>query len=378
ARTLYSEGLALARTCGDPYLIARLLNGLGVVALDSLQVDEAHRYFTAALEYYPFPAAKASLAVVHDERGEYALARDVMQRHLTDGQLIGDVRIQASTLNNLGVNALESGNYTEALGYFLSSAPMLKQIGHRVGLLNAQYNLVRVNVYQADLAQAYAYVEEVNQTLKELEYQSGRGLVGILEAELALLDDAPQRAEALLRQIEADFDNETYPEVCSLLPHGRAMLAAACGNPDQAERLLRDALDALQSQSWIRRYSLVQQHAYWALLHCLTHTPDTFDHARLRHACELVSASEQQPEQTLVIVGLAHLHEQAGRLALFAEALDAVRALTVVRALDRKLFVQPLLWRLDRTPRNAKRTVPTRRSLTDWIDRLSEGVFTSS
>jgi tetratricopeptide (TPR) repeat protein len=108
------RGLALARESGSPRQIAIFEDNLGTVFLELGDFDTARQKFTAA----------------------------------TICATLGDQWGLAASLNNLGVLALITGEYAEAVEKYRLAESLFRQMGHRWGVAIALTNMGRAFAYQ--------------------------------------------------------------------------------------------------------------------------------------------------------------------------------------------------------------------------------------
>lgn len=138
ALELYSEGLEIATTTGDPWFAALCLTGVtGLVRFtqSSIKPETAHERF---------------LSVVANWR------------------LIGDPRLTAISLNNLSLSALRLGRYDEARAALEESIALSGSVGDRWGLSYAYRGLGIVAQAQGEHREAVDIFQKSLDTLSEL------------------------------------------------------------------------------------------------------------------------------------------------------------------------------------------------------------------
>jgi tetratricopeptide (TPR) repeat protein len=162
------EGLDHANKIGDLDGESRLLNLLGLIALEQEKFTEARDYF------------KRSLSVAKD---------------------IGNLRDQARSLNNLGNEALTGGNFSAAQTYYERSLELVRKIGDR-----SREGLVLSNLgYIAGIQGDYSTSKEYNDQSLRYARQAGNRM---------------QEAYALINLSNVHCALEEYPEALSQANRG--------------------------------------------------------------------------------------------------------------------------------------------------------------
>ena len=191
----YGEtGMILARQRDDPLSEGRILNMLGLIALDQQRFSTAKTYL------------KKSLSLFRE---------------------IGELRGQSMPLNNLGNLSGYVGDYAAAQDYYEQSLAIVREIGDRVASGYAFGNLGWVAGAQGDFATARAYAEqmikigrEVGSRLSELFGLLNLSLYSGALGEIQTSLDCAERALELARETH-DRNGEAW----ALTYRGHALLA---------------------------------------------------------------------------------------------------------------------------------------------------------
>lgn len=130
--------LPLARSCGDLYLEASLLNNLGATYLDQGWLKESHEAFAQALEVYRRCGSRYGMAITMLNLGVLAEKRDLMSQAraqleelITLCQQIGHRYIEALAHGNIGFTLLEIGEPQKAVDHARIGMAMARQDGDR-------------------------------------------------------------------------------------------------------------------------------------------------------------------------------------------------------------------------------------------------------
>jgi tetratricopeptide (TPR) repeat protein len=201
ARSALQQSYAVTTLLGDRGLTARTLNTLGGVELETRNLIAAEAALTEAAALAtgdPALVARISqnLGIVANIRGDHAAAEAHYSRSLAAYELLGDAQGSAIARHNLGMLAADLREYAQALAHFEACRALAKASGD--SHLGA---LCRVNYAEVLLAlgrgpEARSAVEDAQRTLETLEAHFDAPDV---QRVLALCD----RADGLLRQAES-------------------------------------------------------------------------------------------------------------------------------------------------------------------------------
>lgn len=137
-------------------------------------------------------AATAANLELHRHR--YDEARNQYERTLEIAQAIGDSRMEANVLNNLGVTANKQGDLQAAQSYYEQSMERLEDLDWRRDRANTLLNLGLVAMDRGDRSAAADYYERSLDAFQDLEDPKGR--TNVLNALGSLHSEAGDRATA--------------------------------------------------------------------------------------------------------------------------------------------------------------------------------------
>ena len=161
ARTLFNEGLTLARETEDKAIIGRALNHLGSVALLQGNYPDANALFAESLALRRQQGAKLEIAASLQSMGNVAMALGDYQTAITMyaeslqiKRAIGDKLGMATTLNNMAGIAYNQGDYAIARERYSASLTLRREMGDKLGVSRSSYNLGVALMAQGDYAAA--------------------------------------------------------------------------------------------------------------------------------------------------------------------------------------------------------------------------------
>lgn len=284
SRATFDEAMGLARQAKDEDFESAILNNLGYLALERNRFQEAEEHLHRALvlqqrlgKVEDEILTLNNLAVLARQRGEIDTAAQRYQRVLEAVRRSGDRWAESLAQNNLGDVALSRGAFGEAAERFAESLRLKREIGHRVGTIIPLANLGILARIQGDAATAESRFREALHLCRELKRRPLEPIIlwhwGALDlsqrrpaeaqrhfqeaARLqAQLQDAEGRAQSLAGWAEALLmqGNGTAPATallrqartlgpeCLYVLRAEAELARRQGHPDEAKRLLEQAL----------------------------------------------------------------------------------------------------------------------------------------
>ncbi len=269
AETYLRQGLAIieALPAAAPLDEARVVEGLGQVALRRNRLSEAQGYF---------------------ERERALLLEELGPEH---PRLSG-------TLNNLAAVFAERGNYREAVGAYEQIIAMATTTGasDSLALAKARFNLSLSVAKLKDFARAEA---EMAKALELLRAQLGIAHPHVMSARIVLAEVALEtgeaaRAEASLRQVLGDLD--PAPSL------NRAFTQHTLGRALNAQHRYRDAEEAFMAATADAATTLGQEHQRVGML-LVARGQNAFDAgwseaaiAHLERAQRILAASSNPPE----------------------------------------------------------------------------------
>jgi serine/threonine protein kinase/tetratricopeptide (TPR) repeat protein len=153
--------LPLAQSSGDRYLLAEVLNGIGMAHFktgnqplaqqfisESIEISEAEGY--QALLLVNLNVFGTSQLIVGLETREFDQGRQTFLRGLELARRIGHRDMERTLLGNLGVSATYAGDNTAAIRYTEEGLRVSHEIGNLIGMFLGSSNLAE---YYADLKQ---------------------------------------------------------------------------------------------------------------------------------------------------------------------------------------------------------------------------------
>ena len=202
-----TSALAKAQAASAPasLALARVLDGVGMMALVHRDLDRAEEYFEAALKMFSklgnkkgMGVALNSLGSIAQDHADYERAQTMFATALELHRALTDRWGVASSLNNLGLVALNQGDLARAQNYFRESAEARRALGDKQGLATALSNLCVVALHSRNYAQVNALGNESVALFREVGNRRGVAAVYTNQGRAALYASDPERATALL------------------------------------------------------------------------------------------------------------------------------------------------------------------------------------
>ena len=290
--------LNLDRKEGNRREESRILNAMGLIALERKEPSDAQRYFIEALEIAreikdPGLEARAlsNLALAEGSlNGNYALAREYYEQSYKIARQIGDRISECSGLGNLGFAAGMQGDFLAARSYHEQALLIAREVGNRYQEINTLINLSALSCVQgegesalqnarvaAELAQktsessgeawamlymghAYSLLGEVGRAQaayrRSIEIRAAldqptlsmEPIAGLLETYLGLNDpeSAAREAEVILQHLESGSNLNGTDE--PLRVYHACYLFLEKQNDPRSRHLLRAAMNLLEAQ----------------------------------------------------------------------------------------------------------------------------------
>lgn len=191
---LATEGLALARAEGDPWLTACMLTSVGSHALARGQYAQALAFFTEGLrlaeqvgDQWIASALLEGLGNVAYLQGDCARAVALYERGLALRRALKDQNGIAGLLNNLGRAAYCQGEWTRAHDLFTASLALCQELEQHESTAWVQQNIARVEVKQGNVTVALRLLGSSLAIWQRLGNRSGsiQCLVGVAMALVA-------------------------------------------------------------------------------------------------------------------------------------------------------------------------------------------------
>lgn len=182
ARDLYRQALGLWQQEERVLEESKVWNDLGLALWSLRQLDEADRCFVRSLELQrslevrpslelqrPFTnrsdivSSEQNRCLVLHARGQLAAASECYQRARDGFAELGEGRLEATTLNNLGYVFYGLGEPAPALANYLQALDMRRTLGDRVGMAQTLNNLAVVHRGIGELQRALDFYDQARQ-----------------------------------------------------------------------------------------------------------------------------------------------------------------------------------------------------------------------
>ena len=295
-------GLEQARKHSERHGESRLLNLLGLIALEQRDFNKAGEFFNQGLEIV---------------------------------RQINDRRVEAQTLNNLGNLAGSEGDYAGARAYYRSALQISQEMGNRIGEGFTLGNLGWIAKMQADFESAHAYIERGLRVAKEIGnlYQEAYAMLNLswLLMMRGDLDEALTYAHRCLRTNRETGDQSGVAWSLTCLGHVYFEMGrwGDAGDAYQEALDLRRSLDqpnlATEIRAGLARLALAKGEAAAAVVHVeaiLEHLADggslegTEEPLRVYLTCyQVLEAAEDTRAGEVLATAHSQLQEQAEKLA---------------------------------------------------------------
>ncbi len=216
------ESLAVADLAGLEAAAAEALNGLGVLALQQGNLDEAHgRFALALMRGGEAPAVRArveqNLGIIANIRGDHEAALGHYERSRRAFETAGDERGCALAYHNLGMLSADLRRWGDADGYFRQSLAIAERSGdaHLRGLclMNRTEVLLARRHYDAAAQSAGEALDIFDQLGARASKSGAHRMLGIVhreagrlalaEAELRAAIELAVQADSALHEAEA-------------------------------------------------------------------------------------------------------------------------------------------------------------------------------
>jgi predicted ATPase/DNA-binding CsgD family transcriptional regulator len=205
ARRYFEASLALARQLNDERLAARALESLGVVASNQSEFDRALELFKDALlrlralqDQAAIGRCLCHLGLVADRQGEHERAIAYYEEALPLARSTGDESFAALLLGNLGGAYINTGDLLRGEALYAEALDQSRKLGDRCGVAINLYNLADCVNGRGEVAGAWDQYRESLVITHELgeRHLASRMLDRV--AQLLVTADLPRPAAHLL------------------------------------------------------------------------------------------------------------------------------------------------------------------------------------
>lgn len=217
ARSAYEEALKTFRKIGAGIQIGETSVSLGNVDYDQGRLEDARLHYEAALSIHRQIGAEpatigsdvGSIANVMDGLGDLVGATRMQEQSLQGFRDGGDQRGEGDVLNNLGNVLVERGELKEAMVDYDLAEAIAEKTGYKEGHAADLEGPVSIFFDRDQLSQAREREEQVIALKKEVgdAVQVAQSQAGL--ARIALEQDKPAEAEALVRGASPQFEQQT-------------------------------------------------------------------------------------------------------------------------------------------------------------------------
>ena len=205
------DALERVRKAGIRKEEARVLNAMGLVALEQKEPAEAERHLVAALEIAreikdrsTEVNALANLAMCEAVvKGNYAIAQYYHEQTRKIAREIGDRNAEGMALTNLGFTSGIQGDFVAAHQYHEQSLSLARETGNRYHETYTLINLCAVTGIQNSASLALQYAEEAAEIARKAGERSGEAWAMFYMGHAYLLiDELDQARQAYQKSLE--------------------------------------------------------------------------------------------------------------------------------------------------------------------------------
>jgi tetratricopeptide (TPR) repeat protein len=218
ARSLSEKALRLGRELADPDLVASALNTVGLVARQTGDLDRARAYLRECVAIQEargahdaaLAAARSNLAFIEIFDGDADIAYELSLRNVELNRAIGNFRVLAFSLANLGLCSLKRGDIAGARPLFTEALEISQRIADPICEAYITRDLGRVAWLEGDPVGAYAWYAAAIR----LGHGVGKRLAalsGLIDFIELLSTVEPAQAARLLSAVETIRDRSSMP-----------------------------------------------------------------------------------------------------------------------------------------------------------------------
>lgn len=165
----YQRSAEIYTKLNDTIGQATIATSMGRIHYDMSNWDDALQHYQQSLKLFKQARAEREIGKCYNNIGSLLLkipgadleaVPDYLEKGIAISRNIGDIRLEGSCLNNLGIYAVRTGSPEQALRYFQQSLEIQQQIGEiQFGGILAN-NIGTLYLYRYDLATARRYYEK--------------------------------------------------------------------------------------------------------------------------------------------------------------------------------------------------------------------------
>ena len=198
----FEIAVKLAEKIDQPYYYAAAYNGMGNVALDLIQMNNAFEYFLKAVHYFEeaddienMAIVYNNLGLVNEKMGNYERGIQYFNEAININRANNSVYDLSMNFSNLGVLYKEAGRFQEAIVVFDSSTKIAEENGFVMDLARNKLNLGNLFVKIKDFDSAEKNFLESLEICEESNTTYGMMLNNIGLSQLYLQLNALEKAE---------------------------------------------------------------------------------------------------------------------------------------------------------------------------------------
>ena len=248
AKLSYTQSLALYRSLDDRWGIARVLSGLGLIAMNSGDYDQAQKLEQESLALARAQGNRAGmreplqwLAYTAMKTGQWEEAERLGREHYAIYQEMGGPSSLAMGLTTFGAQLFELAKFTEARPMIEEGLAISEHLGWRRGVAWSNMHLGQIEMHRGLYKQARVSEQTALALFRELN-RWGTTVSLRLLGQIALAEGAYAEAQRRLQESAAISRELGRPdELCDALS-GLGCVAHRLGHTFEAQEHLRAAL----------------------------------------------------------------------------------------------------------------------------------------
>jgi len=201
----HSAAAELSEELGLDSEHARSRDNLGIVSLTSGAIDDAIEQFESALLHYRnvedqrgIAIALEHLAAATISKGDLEQARELAVESLAERRKLGSQQLIGYSLQQLGIIAMYSGEYEEARGYYSQAQVLAESLDDPSALANTLLNLASATEMVGEYDAARVLLNQSLHLYKRLDDAGGVGYTHYMLGHVARKSGKPDIADELL------------------------------------------------------------------------------------------------------------------------------------------------------------------------------------